>query len=96
MRYAGGGEAAVHIDVAGLMLASSVEYEHGAELARGFGVLGVVLFGGSVLTSMFGRGDTTKAAYGTPMWVVRLVGGICLGVAGIGLVMMALGSNTHL
>jgi hypothetical protein len=84
----------VHLYTAGLVLASSRMYEDGADLARGFGVVGVVLLGGSVLTILFGRGDTTKAAYGTPMWVVTLVGGICLGVAAVGLLMMHLGSGT--
>jgi hypothetical protein len=83
----------VHTYAAGLVLAGGRMFEDGARLARGFGVVGVVLVGSGALISTFGRGDRTTAAYGVPVLFWRVVGGICLGLAFAGLVMMALGSS---
>jgi hypothetical protein len=83
----------VHIYVAGLVLAGSRVFEDGAQLARGCGPLGIVLVGISALITRFGRGDTTRAAYGVPVLFWRTIGWICLCLAAAGLVMMAMGSG---
>lgn len=83
----------MHIDAAGAVLAGSRVFEDGAQLARGFGVVGIVIVGGTALTSRFGRGDPTKAAYGVPVLWWLIPGWICLCLAAVGLVMMAVGSG---
>jgi hypothetical protein len=83
----------VQIDASGLVIASSRVYEDGAQLARTSVVLGIGLVGLSALIRRFGRGDTTRAAYGVPLVFWRTVGWIFLCLTAVGLVMMAVGSG---
>lgn len=82
----------MHIYAAGLLVAGSRVYEDGAQLARGCGVVGIVLVGSSALISKFGRGDRTRGAF-APLAFYRTPGWICLCLAAAGLVMMAVGSR---
>jgi hypothetical protein len=82
----------VQIYAAGLVLAGGRMYEDGADLARGFGLVGLVLVGCCGLVLLCGGNRyTTMRAFTLGQ---TLIGGcIFLGVAAVGLVMMALGSG---
>ena len=84
----------MHTYGAGLVLAGGRMFEDGAQLARGFGAVGVLLVVVCALVSITG-GDGTTLLRGTPLWLLGLVGCILLGVAAVGLVMMALGPSAN-
>jgi hypothetical protein len=85
----------MHIYAAGLVLANSAEYEHGARLAEACGLVFVIgVIGPALARRLSPRYEERTPNYHARMQAMRLVGWICLPLAVAGLVMMAIGSAT--
>jgi hypothetical protein len=84
----------VHTYAAGLVLAGGRMYEDGADLARGFGLIGLLIVGCCGLVLLCGGNRYTQMR-GVPLGQTLIGGCVLLGVAAVGLVMMALGSSAN-